>query len=188
MTHKYSARNQHDLLYEVARAYPGGIEALAARLGTSAKKLYKKLSPKSPERNTTAEEFSVIVEMCEGAGVKNAMSPIEAMCWRHGGIFVPLDAINGTTDEDLRKTGIQAMTQLGNVAALVEEALERDELSDNDMERIEPAKRKLFATVALWWGRIKARKQRDSSKPCRSMFSRSQAAQVACKSDAGVEA
>lgn len=156
MTHRYSARNQHDLLYEVARAYPGGIEALAARMGTTAKKLYKKLSPKSTERNTTAEEFSLIVEMCAGANVKNAMSPIEALCWRHGGIFVPLDAIQGTSDDDLRKTGIQAMSQLGNVAALLEEAMETD-LDDHAMEKIEPAKRKFFSSAVLLWERIRAR-------------------------------
>jgi hypothetical protein len=172
MTHKYSARNQHDLLYEIARAYPGGIEALAQRMGTTSKKLYKKLSPKSDERNTTAEEFSVIVEMCAGANVKNAMSPIEAMCWRHGGIFVPLDAITGTSDEDLRKTGIQAMAQLGNVAALLEEAMEKDEITDNDMERIEPAKRGLFKTIGVWWAKIKARRERDASKPRRGLFRR----------------
>jgi hypothetical protein len=154
MTHRYSARNQHDLLYEIARAYPGGIEALALRMNTTAKKLYKKLSPKSTERNTTAEEFSLIVEMCAGANVKNAMSPIEALCWRHGGVFVPLDSIADTSDEGLRKTGINAFVQLSNVASLVEQT---EEFDDHAMEKIVPAKWKLGAAVAAYFAGVRAR-------------------------------
>jgi hypothetical protein len=163
MTHRYSTRNQHDLLYEIARAYPGGIEALALRMNTTAKKLYKKLSPKSAERSTTAEEFSLIVEMCAGANVKNAMSPVEAMCWRHGGVFVPLDSIADLSDEGLRKTGIQTFAQLGNVANLVEAAIEEG-FDDHAMEQIEPAKWKLAASVAAYCKRIKARYEEGRTK------------------------
>lgn len=35
MTCKYSEMNQHDAIYIAARAYPGGVEALAGRMGMS---------------------------------------------------------------------------------------------------------------------------------------------------------
>ena len=45
MTRRYSDTNQHDALYKVARAYPGGLEALAARMGMSVNVLRNKLAP-----------------------------------------------------------------------------------------------------------------------------------------------
>jgi hypothetical protein len=45
MTRKYSDMNQHDALYKVARAYPGGLEALALRMDISVNVLRNKLAP-----------------------------------------------------------------------------------------------------------------------------------------------
>lgn len=174
MTHRYSQRNQHDLLYEVARAYPGGIEALAQRLGTTAKKLYKKLSPKSKERNTTAEEFSLIMEMCAGAGVKNALSPLEAQCWRHGGVFISLDDLDATSDESIQNAIVQLTAKLGTVAGRVTDALECGELTENEMEYIEPEMRGLGAAFAKLCARVKGRFKRDASKPRRFAFRKAQ--------------
>lgn len=170
MTYEYSERNQHDLLYEIARAYPGGIEALAARMGTTAKKLYKKLSPRSDERTTSAEEFSLIVEMCEGAGVLNATSPIEALCWRHGGVFIKFDDLHAESDDCILKAAAEAMAKVGSVAGAVNEALEAGEINDKQMEKIEPRMRKAQAALAAWWGRIKGRMKRDASKPRTPFF------------------
>ena len=44
MTRKYADMNQHDALYKVARAYPGGLEALAAKLDMSVNVLRNKLA------------------------------------------------------------------------------------------------------------------------------------------------
>ncbi|QBY56137.1 phage regulatory CII family protein [Cupriavidus oxalaticus] len=117
MTYQYSDIDQHEALYNVARRYPGGgIEALAhamtVRLGkqVSPNVLRNKLRPGITSHALNAEEFSLVVELCEEAGVDGAKIPVHALCMRHGMVAVePLPAGAIATVTDL-------MIHLGNVS------------------------------------------------------------------------
>src|SRR5690242_14530555 len=84
MTRRYSDTNQHDALYTIARAYPGGIEELAARLGVSPNVLRNKLAPGIASHYVSFEETSQIIHLCHAAGVKGALMPLHALMSRHG--------------------------------------------------------------------------------------------------------
>jgi hypothetical protein len=117
MTYQYSDIDQHEALYNVARRYPcGGIEGLAhamsVRLGkqVSPNVLRNKLRPGITTHALNAEEFSLVVELCEEAGVDGAKVPVHALCMRHGMVAVeplPSDAMATVTD---------LMVHLGNVS------------------------------------------------------------------------
>lgn len=170
MTLRTSQRSPNDLAYEAARAYPGGVEALAFTMGMNPKLLYKKLSPATPDYELTISEFSEVMERCEGAGVKNALSALEALNWRHNRLATPIDSLLDTTDDDLRKNVIESMAELGALAHRIEEALADGDLTETHMEKLEPTKRKLFTKLGTLWQAIKARTKRDASKPRRSFF------------------
>lgn len=172
MTMRTSQRSPNDLAYEAARAYPGGVEALAFVMGKNPKLLYKKLSPAHPDYQLTIDEFSELMERCEGAGVKNALAPLEALNWRHSRLATPIDSLLDTSDEDLRKSVLESMAELGALASRIEEALAEGELTDNHMEKLEPAKRGLFTKLGKLWQAIKARRNRDASKPRTSFFAK----------------
>lgn len=172
MTLRTSQRNAQDLAYEVARAYPGGIEALAFVMGMNFKLLYKKLSPANPEHELTVSQFSEVMERCSGAGVKNAYAPLEALNWRHGGVFVTVEDLDATDDDSILKAAAQAMERVGSVAGSINDALEGGEITDKEMEVIEPRFRKAFTAMASWFKRVKSRKEKDSSKPRRGLFRR----------------
>ncbi|MFS8930967.1 phage regulatory CII family protein [Cupriavidus taiwanensis] len=90
MTYQYSDIDQHEALYNLARRYPGSIEALAYAMGRRQNKtvspnvLRNKLRPGIETHFLNAEEFSLVVELCQEAGVEGAVIPLQAMCWRHG--------------------------------------------------------------------------------------------------------
>ncbi|MFX5660835.1 phage regulatory CII family protein, partial [Acinetobacter baumannii] len=70
--------NQHDALYKIARAFPGGLEALAQRMDMSVNVLRNKLAPGIDTHYPSFEEVSQIVELCKQANVKDATLPLHA--------------------------------------------------------------------------------------------------------------
>lgn len=116
MTYQYSDANQHEALYNVARRFPGSIEALAAamsvRLGrnVSPNVLRNKLRPGIDTHFLSAEEFSLVVELCEEAGVDGAKVPVHALCLRHG--LVAVEPVRD--DADVTVTDL--MIHLGNIS------------------------------------------------------------------------
>lgn len=164
MTLRTSERNPADILYEIARAYPGGVEAIAQRLDTTGRKLYKKLSPATPDVNVTLDEFSTIVEMCEGANVKNAIDPVQALCFRHGGVFISFDELEDTSIECIREAGLRVMQHMGEVTGEVNDSLQDDYLTDSEVDRIEGRFRRFMAASRAWLERVRARHKKDKER------------------------
>lgn len=156
MTLRKSQRSPEDILADLCGSYHGGIEAMADRLGIGSKTLYKKLSSSNKDTCLTLTEFSSIVSKLEEAGF-DCSEAFQALCFRHDRICINLGSIDETTDEDLRKNGLQAFRELSDFTGELEETIEGGDITDQAMEKLEPKKRKLMATMQLWWGRVKAR-------------------------------
>lgn len=134
MTYKYSNINQHDALYNAARAYPGGIEALAQRMSTpnrqvSPNVLRNKLRPSIDTHHANFEEVSEIIEYLEEAKVADAFLPLHAFCWRHNHVAVQLP--KGDVDaDDLLKQVVEIMSGDGALASDISKALAGDHKID----------------------------------------------------------
>lgn len=158
VTLRYSETNQHDALYTVARAYPGGVEALARRMGRSAAVFYNKLRPGIDTHHVAFEEVSEIVELCQQAGVKDALSPLHALNMRHGLVAFPMPQVDSLTDDALAQTVCRAMKEFGEVAASVSESLANDgKISDAELEKIEKEFQDAFAAIGEWRARVRSR-------------------------------
>lgn len=157
MTLRYSDTNQHDALYKIARAYPGGIEALAARMGKTANVLYNKLRPGSLTHHASFEEVSEIIELCEQAGVPNARLPLEAMCQRHNMVTFPFPGIDHLSDDDLTRAVCCAMAELGDVAGAISSSLSDDgEISLIELDRIEKEIQQALGAIGSLRERLRA--------------------------------
>ncbi|SNT33593.1 hypothetical protein SAMN06265795_12633 [Noviherbaspirillum humi] len=165
MTVRRSERSPEDLLYDMVSSYPGGVEAMAQRLGLRVKTLYHKL-----QESPTTREFSSMMHKAEEAGMATAHEPLQALCFRHGGIFLPIEDFEHISDDDILKGVACVMAQMGSMAGAVNDALDAGEICDRQMEKIEPKVRKSFAVMAALWARIKGRVKRDGSKPRRGVF------------------
>lgn len=155
MTRRYSDMNQHDALYKVARAYPGGLEALAAEMKMSVNVLRNKLAPGIETHYPSFEEVSEIVSLCQAAGVKDALLPVHAMLARHGmaGFLVPEP--KEFTDDDLSQTVCRVMSQVGNAAEAVSEAMLDRVITTHEADLIEREFQAALAAIGEWRERIR---------------------------------
>lgn len=106
MTVRRSERSVNDVLYDIATSYPGGIEQLATRLGTTPSKLRNRLSPAVKDMEPTLKDFSLTMDYAQDANMENALDPIHALCWRHRGVFISLDELGMDSDECISRASM----------------------------------------------------------------------------------
>ncbi len=159
MTRKYLAMNQHDALYTVARAYPGGIDALAQAMGMSSNVLRNKLAPTISTHYPSFEEVSTIVEMCHGAGVNDAMAPLHALLVRHGMAAFVVPQPEEVAKDDLSQTVCRVMSEVGAVAEAVSEALRDGVVSHVEADLIEREFHAALSALGAWRARLRLHKR-----------------------------
>lgn len=166
MTLRYSDINQHDALYTVARAYPGGIEALGARLGKSGEVLRKKLRPDAHTNYMSFEEMSLVVELAEGARVPHAKLPIEALCWRHGMVAIPLPALpnDELPNTDLYEALCNVLAEMGDVSRALSSALADNHLSKAEFDELDKEFEEAVSAAMVLRKMVKARAEQDSKR------------------------
>ena len=155
MTRRYSDVNQHGALYKIARAYPGGIDALAQRLNISNNVLRNKLAPGITSHYPSFEEMSNIISLCQEAGVKEALLPLHALLARHGmaAFLVPEPA--QISNDDLSQTVCKVMSQVGNVAEAVSDALMDNVITERELDLIEREFQGALTALGEWRARIR---------------------------------
>jgi len=164
MTRRYSDMNQHDALYKISRAFPGGIDALALKLGISANVLRNKLAPGIASHYPSFEEVSMIIDLCQQAGVKEALLPLHAMLSRHGMAAFVVPEPDQVSSDDLSQTVCRVMSQVGNVAEAVSEALIDNVITQHEADLIEREFQGALTALGEWRARIRLHKER-SDKP-----------------------
>lgn len=160
MTCKYSEINQHDALYMIARAYPGGIEALAQRMGRTVPVMYNKFRPGITTHHASFEDVTEAIELCVQAGVEDAILPAKAFAWRLGYVLMPVPQIDGPPNEDLAQQVCKTVKEFGEVASCIYTSLS----TNNDITQAELDKFELEfqeATSAMF--ELRARVQERST-------------------------
>lgn len=164
MTRRYSDMNQHDALYKIARAYPGGIDALAIKLNISANVLRNKLAPGIASHYPSFEEVSMIIGLCQETGVKEALLPLHALLSRHGMAAFIVPEPDQVSNDDLSQTVCRVMSQVGNVAEAVSEALIDNVITEREADLIEREFQGALSALGDWRARIRLHKEKTNSK------------------------
>lgn len=164
MRHQYSDINQHDVLYSVARAYPGGIEALAPRMGVTAPVLRNKLRPGIDTHYMSFEQVSLLLELVDEARVPNAKLPIRAFCWRHGMVALDVTRIKAepTGDTDLNRAYGNVLNELGDISKKFGEALADGRVSHAEVDALELEFEQLVAAAMSFREMLHERATADS--------------------------
>jgi len=157
MTRKYLDMNQHDALYKVARTFPGGIEALATSMGVSANVLRNKLAPTIASHYASFEEVSVIIGLCQKAGVTESLMPLHAMLTRHGMAAFVVPVPEQVSSDDLSQTVCKVMAQVGAVAEAVSVALMDGKVTEAEADLIEREFHGALSALGEWRERIRQR-------------------------------
>ena len=137
MTHRYSEMNPGDALYMAARKYPGGIDALAGRLGMPAGVLYKKLGTKVDSHHVSYEEVSAIIDFMIEAGKDDMVDlVINAFCWRHEYLAFELPR-QFVSDEKLFDQVLVIMQQEGDLASGLRDAMRDGTINARECEQLD---------------------------------------------------
>jgi len=165
MTCRYTEINQHDALYIAARAYPGGIEALALRMGMQSHVLYKKLRPAVDTHHVNYEEVSEIVEHLEAAGKQEmADLALQAFNWRHARVTVRLPDVQADAGELFQQV-LEIMREEGVLASHINEALKGDNLiSDSELQTIEKDLQQSIEALLVLRNKVRAKHDSDNVK------------------------
>jgi hypothetical protein len=155
--------NQHDALYKVARAFPGGIDALAQKMAMSVNVLRNKLAPGIASHYLSFEEVSCVISLCQQEGVKDATLPLHAMLARHGMAAFVVPEPSQISNDDLSQTVCRVMSQVGNVAEAVSEALLDSVITEREADLIEKEFQGAIAALGEWRARIRLHKESSSN-------------------------
>lgn len=166
MTSSYYEINVFDALYMAARKYPGGVEALAARLGIASSTLYGKLRPGIETHKLQAEEMIHILELCQDAGVAEADLALGAFNWRFGRISIQLPK-GGKGHEELMAQLLMVMKSEGDLASEIQVALRDERINTREIntleKRIQVATESLVSLLQI----LKERHKKDFPQTCK---------------------
>lgn len=168
MTKPYSNMNQHDALYSLARAFPGGIEALAHRLSTPDKTespnvLRNRLRPDIPTHHTPFEMVSEIIELAEGANVPNCFAPLHAFCWRHNHVAYQLPVVEPDADALLHQL-VEVMSEHGQLVNSLRKALADKVLTKVEWDEISREIEESCVTLPVLRAKAEAKFKADSKR------------------------
>lgn len=139
MTCHYSEINLFDAISIASRRYPGGIEALAQRIGTRAPQVLRnKITPSNEHNHLTVEELTLIIEALIGAGrEKDADLIIDAFNWIFNRVATHLPGIEAPAGGDLMPYLLHVMRHTGELAADLEAVLVDGKITTRELETME---------------------------------------------------
>ncbi len=128
MTCELNKLNPLDVLKMSSNHYPGGVEALAARIGMSPAVLRNKLSHGVTTHHLNyPEQVSAILDCLLEARVEDWDAPLHAFAYRHGFMLVKIpDADCECTSEELATLVCKLMTRVGEVTQSISQAFADD--------------------------------------------------------------
>ena len=145
MSHAVSEKTDAILaLHGDAKAYPGGIAALAALIGRSAGVLHNKFADSMPQYEITDREADALALAIAGKTGKQAY--IAAKCAAHGGVFVPLHEGRAGVD-DLMAAQLEMMRRFGELAAEFTEARADAVITPDEFSALKVAGQRLVRSV-----------------------------------------
>lgn len=166
MTHAYSQINFFDAMYICARAYPGGVEALASRMHMPSSTLYPKLRPGVKTHKLTLDEAVQMLEWCQEAGVKETDDALDSLNWRFNRVSIELPKISDS-GEQLVTHLLMVMKSDGELAKDIQTALVDNRITSREMDglekRVQVATESLLQLLEL----LKDKHRKDIPQDCR---------------------
>lgn len=120
--------NVHDAAYHTAHDYPGGIPALAPRLGISKNVLKNKVDPKQEWHKLTLDE-AVRLQAFTGD-----VRVLQAMAEQLGFVCIPVPQFEGISDIELLDAYTAMVADEGQFAVDFRSALKDGEISRREFE------------------------------------------------------
>ena len=135
----------HDALRQMVRDYPGGVEAVALRLGKPWQTLDKELRA-APGYKLGIREACAIGQLCAEAGAPSAAAYATSVA-SHCGVHITLAPADGASPMDVMHGATNVMREVADVVGKVTEAGQDDHYSPNEIKRIKKEAREAIAAI-----------------------------------------
>lgn len=137
-----------DTIKRLAEAYPGGVAALAQRLGKHPGTLYNELCPRegSSAKLGLADALSVM-DFARQARMAEALAPLDLIELRYGRMAIPLPTGEELDDECLLRAVSAVALEFGQFAAEVATSAADGRISDNELKRVRHEAAELSAAL-----------------------------------------
>lgn len=132
--------------YLVVSKYPGGVPAMAGRLGIAASTLYALLRG---DEALTLERLSQILHFATQAKVVGWSQPLHALAHAHGGIFVEVPVV-GEDSDALTLAMLRAVQEFGDLAREAGADLADGEVSRRELHEIEREAYEAIAAITAF--------------------------------------
>lgn len=122
--------NITDALYRAAHQYPGGLEALALRMGISSSSLAHKVSPTYPGAHCSPQEMAAIMEFTDDHGA------LQALAGRMRYMLLPM-VPEGEIDGQFAQRLAGTVKEFSEFITEISQDLADGRVTDNELKRIE---------------------------------------------------
>lgn len=140
-----------DLLYRISHDYPGGIPALAARMGKSPNVLNKKVDPRTDSHHTTLDDLITILDFADAEKLFT-----HALCANQGGVFVETGHLDVVGDMALLETFTNLMAKFGDFSKDFNNALSDQRITHAEIKEIKQDAYNMHAACALLTARLES--------------------------------
>ncbi|SEN72032.1 Phage regulatory protein CII (CP76) [Nitrosospira multiformis] len=137
-----------DVLYRAVHAYPGGVAALAARMGKNPNTLQSKINPNLGTHHTTAEELEQIQTFT------NTDEIAKYLAAQRGMICIPVVRHEGASDTEILDLVIQMNTAESGFLSEMQRALADGGVCEKEMAVIRNKAHEHMAAIAELVSRI----------------------------------
>jgi hypothetical protein len=137
-----------DVVYRVVHAYPGGVPALAARMGVSKHVLQNKVNPNNDTHHLTIAELVQIQEFTNSDEIAKHIAAERNM------VCFPVSQHQGTSDTDLLTLIIKANKEQADLFVCIQQAWSDGVIDPEDASRIKRETYEHLAAIAELTNRV----------------------------------
>lgn len=123
--------NIQDVAYNVIHDYPGGVPALAVRLGMSANVLQNKANPSQETHKLTLLEAAKISELTQDTRMADAMASLV------GCVLIPMGRFEGISDMALLEVYTGMMAKIGTFSQDLSQSLADGKITKKEIDQLE---------------------------------------------------
>ena len=133
--------NLKDALYHAVHDYPGGVAALAARMGLAASTLYSMANPNDATHDWPRERLEQAMVFTGDQQI------VQSICTLAGGVFVPV-AVTHEPVADVSGQMLSLAAEFGGVARAVQDSVRDGRLTARERDRVAKHLYELIAAAA----------------------------------------
>lgn len=123
----------HDAFHETVHSAPGGLEALAVRLGMSAQILRNKANPNNNSNHVSLRDVERVMELTGDYRTMHALAK------SFGFVCIKVEDSCGPSDLALLEVVTSAMSANGGFGAAINKALEDGRIQQHEVEEVKDA-------------------------------------------------